>query len=260
MKKLRFSLYLSLLLMLLLGGNVYAYSDIFYSVGTGAPGTGPIMELRTANFKALRTLTFNVGQVSASSYSIPTSDPIIGQFNSITTAYYNLTGAFSYQLRNEVGTTGVWHLTDQFGNPMVATITAASAADPSDPARVVYFQADVKATTIDLVNGTIAWEAVSKPTFPDALAGSETMAQLQYYVDNAILTSFQFAGSTALATWMRETSASVASKQLEFSTNVTVVPEPAEWALMLAGLGLIGFSIYRRRSSVDIPVCRSVSV
>ncbi len=114
------------------------------------------------------------------------------------------------------------------------------------------------ATTIDLVNGIINWATVANPTFPTALPGSETLAQLQYYVDNTILTTFRFTGSEALATWMRNPSNGITSAWLDYATNVTVVPEPAEWALMIVGLGLIGFSVYRKQYNVALPEWQNV--
>ncbi|MHB8092106.1 MAG: PEPxxWA-CTERM sorting domain-containing protein [Syntrophales bacterium] len=256
MKKL--FMFLVFITALLVSANVFAYSDIYYSVGT--PGTeAPTMELRVANYGSLKTVTFNAGQISSSSYSNPVVDPIVGNMSSIVTPYFEASSAFSYQLRNEIGTTGVWSLTDASGNPMNAAITAASTDNPYDPSRVVYFQAEVRAKTIDLINGNIAWEAVANPTFPNTLAGSETLAQLQYYVNNTILTNFSFVGSESLASWMRTTSKSgFESKSLDYSTNVTVVPEPAEWALMIIGLGMIGFSVYRKRYRMALPEWQNV--
>ncbi len=254
MKKTTVFICLGFLLLIVGGGNVFAYSDIFYHVtSTYAPGAGTGMELRTSKIvfpsSLTRTLSFNGGTITGSSYP---PDPIVGLYSSIITPYYLSSGVFSYQLRNEIGT-GVWSLTDQNGNPMAATVYGGNATTGE-----IYFQGDVMATTIDLVNGIINWATVANPTFPTALPGSETLAQLQYYVDNTILTTFRFTGSEALATWMRNPSNGITSAWLDYATNVTVVPEPAEWALMIVGLGLIGFSVYRKQYNVALPEWQNV--
>ncbi|MCK9364896.1 MAG: PEPxxWA-CTERM sorting domain-containing protein [Syntrophales bacterium] len=253
MKKL--FMFLVFITALLVSANAFAYSDIYYSVGTGGGYDKPTMELRVArqniNSPIVRTLTFNEGTISSSSYSSPVADPIVGNLSYIATDYPG--GAFSYELKNEIGTTGVWDLTNSDGSPMNATIYAYDAVG------TVYFQGEVLAKTIDLVNGNIAWEAVAEPEFPNTLAGSETLAQLKYYVNNTILTNFSFAGSGALAIWMRQSITSgYISQDLNYSTNVTVVPEPAEWALMIVGLGMIGFSVYRKRYRMALPEWQNV--
>jgi len=40
--------------------------------------------------------------------------------------------------------------------------------------------------------------------------------------------------------------------------QVTAAPEPGEWALMLVGMGLIGFTIYRKKYQVALPEWQNV--
>ncbi len=230
----------------LLTGEAVAYSDAYFTM------TGGMFGLKfTASGSGVQNSTFtfaNTNQMQVAAAYIPQlggltpADPLIGAYASIFNAG-GLTGKFTIGTQNLTAGLDTWNIVDS-----AATIKVSSGAGGTG---VNYFTATVKPLTIDLASGYINWGigdtvAAFNNTISSEILGILSnsdndphypiMGALSYYNYPLVANTLHTSGSAFQG----------------FAANVTVVPEPGEWALMLAGLGLIGFSIYRKHTQVEL--------
>ncbi|RJQ54700.1 MAG: hypothetical protein C4530_16835 [Desulfobacteraceae bacterium] len=156
---------------------------------------------------------------------------------------------FDYRLVAEISS-GVWTLSTSLkgiaSEPLQISIGSASGATP-------YITGTVVAETIDFNKGVLNFGAVTNlQTQNENLLNSPVLNEFSQYATGTF--SFEFATNEHLAKWVRN-SRSIGSKTTYYRTTLTAVPEPQEWAMMLVGFTLIGFSIYRNRS-MDRSRCR----
>lgn len=232
----------------LLTVEVMAYSDAYFEV-TGS-GLGKVIFTASGSGVTGGTFTFsnNASQRVTLAY-IPQqggpvdTDPLVGKYVSIVGS----AGAFEIGSK-VIGSSNNWNLVPE---KAAATISVSSGAGGSG---TVYFSGDVKATTIDLDTGAILWDpGITAATF-NALPDSEILSILRNSDNDThytLLNTFAYNLIDPIRTLLTSGAAGSTGTST-FSGNVTVVPEPGEWALLLAGLGVIGFSIYRKNARFDL--------
>jgi hypothetical protein len=78
------------------------------------------------------------------------------------------------------------------------------------------------------------------------LIGSSTLTDFAGYSTGSLTMSF--ITDTALRNWVQAPTATAQDRS--YSATLTGVPEPATWVLMMAGLGLMGYTLYRRQDAI----------
>jgi hypothetical protein len=111
-----------------------------------------------------------------------------------------------------------------------------------------------------LLNDGFYFDVVSLDTEPDGLLGTSMKDPHIYRKSDGLVADEIFGGFTPAFTG-RATLINVALLQPEIANQgiyiapvPAPVPEPAEWGMMLAGVGLVGAMAYRRRKSSQVAV------
>ena len=108
-----------------------------------------------------------------------------------------------------------------------------------------YITGTVVAETIDFNTGVLNFSQVTDlETQNEDLLNSPVLDEFSQYSTGTF--SFEFATSSTLANWVRHPWSSYWNTT--YRTTLAAVPEPEEWALILVGFSLIGFSLYRKQS------------
>jgi hypothetical protein len=109
-----------------------------------------------------------------------------------------------------------------------------------------YFSALATALQIDFNTHTIAWSDLSSVSFNNALTPtSDTLTDLQARATEYQFTSFNFQTLTNESNWLAGTDKTTKNTPY-YAKMEGFAPEPGEWALMLVGLGMLGFYLHRR--------------
>jgi hypothetical protein len=158
------------------------------------------------------------------------SDPLVGKYQQIYVPAHT-----SYDFTLGSGSGGVYSLS---GGPATYRVT-----DKSSTGSTMYLQGALTALTIDFNLGIINWSPVSGLTTSNTGSlGSPTLNEFSNYSTG--LMTFSFVTSDSLKSWISNPKNSYTTS---YSSSLTVTPEPATWILILAGAGLLGFSLYRKR-------------
>jgi hypothetical protein len=107
--------------------------------------------------------------------------------------------------------------------------------------------------------GTISWNPVTNLALTDAgtTLSSPTLNAFDLG-SNASLT-MSFVITSGVYNFVTGSSLDNIGTQLKAQLGqVTAAPEPGEWTLMLVGMGLIGFTIYRKKYQVALPEWQNV--
>jgi hypothetical protein len=107
--------------------------------------------------------------------------------------------------------------------------------------------------------GTITWSPVTTLvlTGDGTALGSTTLGALALGSPASLTMSFVITSGVYDFVTGVSTTGTNASMKAAFD-QVTAAPEPGEWALMLVGMGLIGFTIYRKKYQVALPEWQNV--
>lgn len=228
----------------LLASEVMAYSDVSFSVEQQLVG-GPI-NFTGAGANTGSTFYFEPGKVySANSpqrgaVTSASLDAIVGKWVNITT----VGGVFTLG----AGSGLIWDLGGQSG-----TISVTQRADGTG---IQYFSGEVIAKTINFETGTIIWEPGTTLATINTTVNSYVLGILNNNDNDPHLAAissmtFDYASLGGPGGWITATDPA-ATGAAGYMATVTVTPEPGEWALMLVGLGLIGFSIYRKNTQFEL--------
>jgi hypothetical protein len=107
--------------------------------------------------------------------------------------------------------------------------------------------------------GTITWNPVTTLalTGDGTALGSTTLGALDLGSTANLTMTFAITGAVFDFVTGATNTGAFSSMQAAFG-QVTAAPEPGEWALMLVGMGLIGFTIYRKKYQVALPEWQNV--
>jgi len=152
----------------------------------------------------------------------------------------------------------------KYGNPTVAELGLNSAADigvlfnATEPGGDSITVADVTLSFYDALTGNVLAAIDGQQTFANSFAGNG-VAGFVFTVDSAqqtFLDSLIFNGTTNLTNIRLGLGATLLNSAGGPDTFAVVnlnrtaaVPEPASWAMMVGGFGLIGGAIRRRRTA-----------
>jgi hypothetical protein len=161
------------------------------------------------------------------------SDPIIGNWQ---TLYVPAHTTWDYLLVSQISP-GVWSLS---ADPEIL-ILSPSSGDWNTPSQYL-LQAQATAQTIDFNTGTVTWGAVSTLSVNNFISSS-TLQQFSGSSTGSLTMSF--ATDAALQSWAQTPSGSLTRT---YSSTLTGTPEPHVWMLWLTGLGLLGYTRYRRHA------------
>ena len=161
------------------------------------------------------------------------SDPIIGNWQ---TVYVPAHTTWDYLLVSQISP-GVWSLST---DPEIL-ILSPSSSDYNTPSQYL-IQALATAQTIDFNTGTVTWGAVSILGVSNFISSS-TLQEFSGYSTGSLTMSF--ATDAALQSWAQAPSGTMTSS---YSSTLTGTPEPHVWMLWLTGLGLLGYTRYRRHA------------
>lgn len=221
-----------LLILVLYTGNALATASFVTSAGTGSPGVifGP-------SYTAGNLVVNHTGAVS-------TSDPL-----QVAGAYLSFSGANTYTFTPGAGNS----LFSLSGGATSFTLTNGTATYLTGTATA--FSLDISGGSTG--TGTITWNPTSITSIDNSSISSTILSQ---FTTGAASLTTSFAMNTAITTYLASnTSGGSATSQLAGSfSQATAAPEPGEWALMLVGLGLIGFTIYRKQYQVALPEWQNV--
>jgi hypothetical protein len=173
-----------------------------------------------------RQVGFQPAQVGSASGGA--SDPIIGNWQTVYVPAHTTVSQIS---------PGVWSLST---DPEIL-ILSPSSSDYNTPSQYL-IQAQATAQTIDFNTGTVTWGAVSILGVNNFISSS-TLQQFSGYSTGTLTMSF--ATDAALQSWAQTPSGTLTSS---YSSTLTGTPEPHVWMLWLTGLGLLGYTRYRRHA------------
>jgi hypothetical protein len=229
----------------LCAGEVMAYSDVYFSgiggitfVGAGGPTVGS-------------TFSFDLGGVISSAttpggyYTNWAADAVVGKY--INFFNTGTTNQATFTLAADLGN-DIWSL----GNQEV-TVSVTSKAFGVGLGNIQYYSGTLIARTINFDTGTINWDIGTTPAYINTSVNSPTLGILANNDNDthyASITNMIFDTTNPnLITWLAGGSAWA---DASYTATVTVSPEPGEWALMLVGLGMIGFAIYRKNPRFEL--------
>jgi hypothetical protein len=226
----------------LLTGEVMAYSDAYFKV-TGemtftAAGGGSVEGSQ---------FTFSNNDVSfVSGVTVPHpvgADPLKFKYVSIVGELGN------FVIGSQIGTSNIWNIL-----PQTATLKVSSNEGSTGPGNTDYFTGEVKATTINLTDGQILWDLGSTvATFTNTTPASEILNILSNSDNDphyTLLRNFTYNNVASISTLLTSGAAGSTSGGT-YTGYATVVPEPGEWALIIVGFGLLGFSVYRKNHRLE---------
>ncbi len=226
-------------------GEAAAYSDAYFSIGGGSTAikfTGYGTGITGSQFVFANNISSQVYTANIPQRGGPVDDPLIEPFVGKYVSIIGSSGAFT--IGSEIGS-NVWNIA-----PQTATIKVTSS---SGGAGTVYFSGAVKATSIDLTNGYIFWDLGNTgATIGDTSPTSEILSILRNSdndIHYTLMKNMSYSNKENIFALLAGSTAG--TRTGSYSADVTVVPEPGEWALMLAGLGLIGFSVYRKNTRIE---------
>jgi hypothetical protein len=234
----------------LLTGEAMAYSDAYFNFS----GSSLSLKFTAAGGGSIQNSKFtfmNTGGMRIDSAYIPQmggltdQDPLVGAYVSIFSP--GGTGQFTVGSQYFGGGINTWNIVDS-----TATIKVSSAAGG---AGINYFTGTLTPLTIDLNTGYINWGLSGTLATYNNTINSEILGILGNSDNDphyAVLGNMSYYHYDAVANFLL-TGGTGATRTEGFGASVTVVPEPGEWALILAGLGLIGFSIHRRGGRFEMP-------
>jgi hypothetical protein len=220
-------------------GKVMAYSDVYF---TGIGG----MTFSGSGAATGSTFVFDLGGVISSATTPAgisttyTSDAVVGKY--INFFDTGTTTQAIFTLGSDLGN-GVWSL----GNQEVTVAVSSKALGSGTQ----YFSGTLIASTIDFTTGTITWDIGTTAATINTSVTSSTLGSLANSDNDthyAAITSMIFdITNSSLIAWL--SGSSTEGDASYTAAKITVSPEPGEWALMLIGLCMIGFSIYRRQNA-----------
>ena len=183
------------------------------------------------DYGSQRQVGFQPAQVGSASGGA--SDPIVGNWQTLFVPAHT---TWDYILVSQVSS-GVWSLSP---DPEIL-ILSPSSSDYNTPSQYL-IQAQATAQTIDFNTGTVTWGAVSILGVNNFISSS-TLQQFSGYSTGTLTMSF--ATDAALQSWAQTPSGTLTSS---YSSTLTGTPEPHVWMLWLTGLGLLGYTRYRRHA------------
>lgn len=172
--------------------------------------------------------------------SAGTGDPLVGSRQVVWIPSHPT--QFDYRMVDEISP-GVWTVStsttnDAVNEPLNIFIGSEWGGTP-------YITGTVVAETIDFNTGVLNFGAVTNlETQNEGLLNSPVLNEFSQYSTGTF--SFEFATSSALASWVSNPWSSYWNTT--YRTTLAAVPEPEEWALMMVGVTLLGFSIYRKQA------------
>ncbi len=210
---------------------------------TGAALSMPFMELKTAklrfeyveNSRVIRTGYYS-NKIGNTSFG--TTDSIIGARQILRIPEHRST---DHQLVDEIAP-GVWSLT-AYTSTEEAKILVGSGKR--------YFEGTSIATYIDFNNGEIGWDPITD--FSIRNTSSRKSETLEAFSDFSTLhMDFTFTTSPELQAWVDNPDKKYfkTDYKTKIHTSVTATPEPGQWALMLSGLGVLGFAVYKKKKQI----------
>lgn len=207
---------LMVITMLMVSTGAWALS--YYS---GDESSNTTIKLSTAT-DGTRTLQFY--STIGTNITGPATDAVISN------AYQFISGTYTM---TQVGS-GVYSLSGGSTNISVNADEFAAGAS--------YMTALARALTINFNTNTITWGDVTNVNVTTA---GEASAILQdFMTDNVFaFASFTFEENTNESAWLAGTRTSIS---LRYQSELAGAPEPAEWALMLLGLFLMGYYLHRK--------------
>jgi hypothetical protein len=222
-KKIKYLLLLAFLLCMTMGEEALALPS--YTVGN---------TIDFAYTGGQIQVGFYPGQVNSASGGA--GDPIVGAWQ---TLYGPSHTSWDYILVSQI-LPGVWSL-DSDAEKIVLTTNVGDYGTPSQ----YLISGWATAQTIDFNTGTLTWGPVTGLTTQN-LIGSSTLTDFAGYSTGSLTMSF--ITDTALRNWVQAPTATAQDRS--YSATLTGVPEPATWVLMMAGLGLMGYTLYRRQDAI----------
>ena len=222
--------------------------------------TAALLLAGTANAATVLTSVYSTAVVSdtktnfSTSLTIPAFDTSLGTLQAVyLTLYGTVTGTIQFE--ND--------------DAEAATVTSNLGASiklkrPDNSVLVVSLPVYTSSTMVDAFDGTDDYDGASGRTIAGVSAADNDSVTLTSASDMALFTS----GSDLVATFSA-TGASSASGAGNLTTKFTTkaggyatvqyayddtsaVPEPASWAMMVGGFGLLGGALRRKRTSTSV--------
>ena len=238
------SLFLELLLTFLMvigfQGMGWAYPSVTM---TGAGQDTTRGDVRFSYSGGERMMSLFQGQITSASGDV--SAPVVGSYQFIYIP--ERASGYDYILVAELEP-GIWSLSKD-----LATIRLTQKNQLNQTSPDKYLEGYATAQTIDFNKGIVTWGDVTNlQTFN--VGSSATLKEFSQYSTGTLAMSF--VTDESLRAWV---SSPGRNETRAYSTTLsggtfTGAPEPAEWALLLIGLAMIGHAFYRRRGE------RSVSI
>jgi hypothetical protein len=240
-KRLGFMVTMAMMGFALMTGKALAYSDVYFS------GMGSII-FSGSGANTGSTFYFDAGLVSSATSpwggvaNTFGSDPVVGKWVNFFDAGTTTKAVFT--LGSNLGGS-VWSLGDQ--------TAAISVSNLSSGGGTKFFSGPLIAKTIDFATGIITWGTTTTTATINSAVNSNILGLLSNSDNDphyAAISSMAFDVAN-LSTWLT-TGGLSGESDAAYAANITVTPEPGEWALILMGLGLIGFSIYRKNPRFEL--------
>ncbi len=206
-------------LLVLVAGQAWAYPSL--------ETTGGSLKFTVSDSKILVSILSK--QITGASSP---GDPVVGKYQQIYVPAHT-----SYDFTLGSGAGGSYNLS---GGAVAYRVTARSSTTS-----MKYLEGTLTALTIDFNLGIINWSPMSNlATYNLGSLASPTLNEFSNYSTG--LMTFSFVTSESLKGWISNPKKSYATSYTSsFSTPVTTTPEPGTWMMILAGMGLLGFSLRR---------------
>ncbi len=216
-----------IMMVVMLSTNAFALDYIQNGSFQAGDNTWPTenvnASLRLYYVSGVKSITFPM--VSSNFLTGPAGDALVTSLN-----YQSISGVYSLGFVSS----GIYSLSLNGGG--YSTISATDGTD-------VYFTGLSKATQINFNNNTISWNDITDVNIPNGI-GSNVLTAM----DPSTMfrfTTFAFQEIAGESAWLSGTSGTKNTQYYSSLGGFSAVPEPAEWILMIVGLGMM--YLYLRR-------------
>lgn len=199
----------------------------YYDAGDSSWGNTGNLSLREFYYGGTQAIQFR------STVQNLVTGPITDNIATGSDNYQAISGTYTL---STTGTAGVYNLSLVSGTASTVTVTNDTFGD--------LLTAYAKALQINFNTHTISWSAVTLDSVTNSIA-STVLDDLLTATSYAFST-FSFQALSTESTWLSGTTGTYNAQYYSRMEGFMAAPEPAEWVLMLLGLGMLGFYLHRR--------------